>query len=72
MRWTRRPWQQGEISACSASLPAGINAQAYRERDSHVCGSCGCDMGSRFRSRAGFLDQCLVSSSTMASVGSGS
>ena len=30
------------------------------------------DLGSRFRSRAGFLDQCLVSSSTMASVGSGS
>ena len=36
-------------------LPAGINAQAYRERDLHVCGSCGCDLGSRFRSRAGFL-----------------
>jgi hypothetical protein len=37
MRWTRRPWQQGEISAYRHSLPAGINAQAYRERDSHVC-----------------------------------
>jgi hypothetical protein len=28
-------------------------------------------MGSRFRTRAGFLYQCLVSGSTMASVGSG-
>ena len=44
-------------------------AQANRERDSHVSGSCGCDLDARFRS---FLDQCLVSSSTMASVGSGS